>query len=945
MACNPVDLTLRLPALADRAPRVRVSTLRSDASRQRVTALHHPVSLIGSREGNKLRLCHPQISSCHSAIVNTGASVLLRDLGGRSGTYLNEKQVDLVELADGDIIRIRNFRLQVFLSGSGLTAGASSNRLLVPLAGQPWVFLEQPSTGVTVALCKPVATVGRLKSSDMVINEGHVSRAHALLFLLDGLPVVCDLASSTGTCINDRRTGLSFVCDGDMLRFGNDEYRVRLTPSVLAAFDELRLLPAAEGSVALAQEDWLAESSGLVQVDDASDSAAGTQFSVPDLNGAARSELARREAAVAEKESLLEARARELEARSRELEAVHVDLQSRERTASEMLEPAQRQPLGADEERSELAKRKRGEELNEQHELREHHLQSRSKLFQARVAKLKKQVQARNLRFQNVAKKLDDHRAELERRQAELLAAQADCTRRQEELAAWQSAIEQQRNEAQEQFRSLREQADQQNKLAQSFAGWEHTLRTRDEQLEARSAQIDATRADLSAREAQFATRSKQVDERETGFDARRTELDRLEAALQAQVRDVAAQDLQIKAMFLRIEEAWKELDRREKQTAQQKADSNALAARLQSAAEDAAFLENSLKARAAEVENRSRDLSTKEARLVERETELRQLQAQLADQLQQVESGNRALAQIKREVESAAAGLSRREVELEARDRQVRRREAEIERDEQELRSIEEDMARSRAELTLRQDALHHREVELRERQEELSSSQTHHEQEVVRLAHANSALAQQIEDIARREKEAQELLALLQSQGQDVKSREQTLAHERDELGASWSELEELRRQSEESAGRSAVQQAEVEQRWTALAQAQADLARTRLELDQTETEVNLQAQRLTLAEQRVQEREAALQMREAALNEMAQDHVLRERNLAERADELARRLGECDSREQRLSASTADEADNPLGAPDQAAMLRKLREQLQPQSETATRSGPEI
>ncbi len=89
MGLESTHHAMQLPTLPVGGSRVRLTSIRNDPDKQQSLNIRQPVTMIGSREGSKVRLRHPQVSSCHCAIVNTGVQVLLRDFGSRKGTYLN----------------------------------------------------------------------------------------------------------------------------------------------------------------------------------------------------------------------------------------------------------------------------------------------------------------------------------------------------------------------------------------------------------------------------------------------------------------------------------------------------------------------------------------------------------------------------------------------------------------------------------------------------------------------------------------------------------------------------------------------------------------------------------------------------------------------------------------------------------------------------------------
>ncbi len=70
---------------------------------------------IGRRSDNHLVLEAENISRQHLAIERQEGRYLARDLGSANGTFLNDQRIDLVQLNDGDRLRIGSFTLTVNL--------------------------------------------------------------------------------------------------------------------------------------------------------------------------------------------------------------------------------------------------------------------------------------------------------------------------------------------------------------------------------------------------------------------------------------------------------------------------------------------------------------------------------------------------------------------------------------------------------------------------------------------------------------------------------------------------------------------------------------------------------------------------------------------------------------------------------------------------------------
>ena len=68
--------------------------------------------------------------------------------------------------------------------------------------------------------------VGRHESSGLVLNSAQVSRHHAEIDLRAGALVVKDLASTNGTFVNHQSISEIQLRHGDIVHFGDQEFRV-----------------------------------------------------------------------------------------------------------------------------------------------------------------------------------------------------------------------------------------------------------------------------------------------------------------------------------------------------------------------------------------------------------------------------------------------------------------------------------------------------------------------------------------------------------------------------------------------------------------------------------------------------------------------------------------------------------------------------------------------
>jgi VWFA-related protein len=109
--------------------------------------------------------------------------------------------------------------------------GAGGTRILdrgprMPAAGL-LIDLKQPSRRYDVS--KPVVTVGRAGTNDVVIDDGTISRQHATIKWEDDTFRVYDLGSSNGTFVGDQRVRAPVeLVDGSNVRFGAVELAFRV---------------------------------------------------------------------------------------------------------------------------------------------------------------------------------------------------------------------------------------------------------------------------------------------------------------------------------------------------------------------------------------------------------------------------------------------------------------------------------------------------------------------------------------------------------------------------------------------------------------------------------------------------------------------------------------------------------------------------------------------
>ncbi len=81
--------------------------------------LNQPSLTIGRSSKSDVQVDQESVSRSHAKIINTGKTIILRDLGSTNGTYVNDELIDEYVMRDGDFIKIGRTIFK-FLSGNNI---------------------------------------------------------------------------------------------------------------------------------------------------------------------------------------------------------------------------------------------------------------------------------------------------------------------------------------------------------------------------------------------------------------------------------------------------------------------------------------------------------------------------------------------------------------------------------------------------------------------------------------------------------------------------------------------------------------------------------------------------------------------------------------------------------------------------------------------------------
>ena len=186
--------------------------------------LTNPTSIIGRDDECDIVLDSDTVSRRHCEILRRGTVYILRD-SSRNGTFINGQRVLQALLRDGDQVRIGAnillFHISYGIATSALAGKATTPNRLPPIIElRPHIVVKGLEEGVTQPFSEDSVTIGRRADNHILIDEDNISRRHVSIERREGQYFVRDLGSANGTHLNNQRTDLAQLNEGDRLRIG-----------------------------------------------------------------------------------------------------------------------------------------------------------------------------------------------------------------------------------------------------------------------------------------------------------------------------------------------------------------------------------------------------------------------------------------------------------------------------------------------------------------------------------------------------------------------------------------------------------------------------------------------------------------------------------------------------------------------------------------------------
>ncbi len=199
--------------------------LTDSSGREREIEVESEPKVLGRGEDSDIVLGSRSISRHHMKLWEEDGKVMVEDLTGGTGITIDGEEVSGVfELEPGLEMEAGVFVFHIH--GAELTTsidGEPLEEVHVPML----IGSKGPTKGLEIELQEGDNDVGRDPSLYLVIDDPSVSRQHARLVVKAGKFTVIDMRSSNGTFVNNRRVDQAELTSGDLVRFGNLEFRFK----------------------------------------------------------------------------------------------------------------------------------------------------------------------------------------------------------------------------------------------------------------------------------------------------------------------------------------------------------------------------------------------------------------------------------------------------------------------------------------------------------------------------------------------------------------------------------------------------------------------------------------------------------------------------------------------------------------------------------------------
>ncbi|NMB75889.1 MAG: FHA domain-containing protein [Myxococcales bacterium] len=192
------------------------------SGREREVEITTQPKVFGRGEDSDVVLGSRSVSRHHVKMWDEAGKVMVEDLTNGQATKLAGELVSgSFELPPGVPMEVGAFIFQLPAPEPVATEQAPTEQAPVPLL----VGTRGPTKDIEIELDEGDNSIGRDPNSTVAIEDPSISRMHARLQIQAGRFTLIDMRSSNGTFVNNKRIEQVDLVSGDVLRFGNLEFR------------------------------------------------------------------------------------------------------------------------------------------------------------------------------------------------------------------------------------------------------------------------------------------------------------------------------------------------------------------------------------------------------------------------------------------------------------------------------------------------------------------------------------------------------------------------------------------------------------------------------------------------------------------------------------------------------------------------------------------------
>ena len=210
------------------------SVARGDAAGGPSCAMAAPFALIGRDPRADVVLDHPEVDRAHAYIQVVGGRAFCVDLGSRGGTRWADGPRPMGWVGPGESIAVGPYRVTPELPRASSGGDIPPTSRSFPQGGAVEAsleFLDPAAERASWRVSRSLVLVGRSTACKVRLGSPAAARFHCGLVRTPAGLWVVDLLGRAGTHLRGRPRRASKLADGDLLRLGDQEIRVRLGPA------------------------------------------------------------------------------------------------------------------------------------------------------------------------------------------------------------------------------------------------------------------------------------------------------------------------------------------------------------------------------------------------------------------------------------------------------------------------------------------------------------------------------------------------------------------------------------------------------------------------------------------------------------------------------------------------------------------------------------------